>query len=544
MHRRQFLQRAAAGGAAMSSALGAVSSSPDAAARQQRRVESNAPGDDRIVERSVADLQQAMRDGGVTSRQLTQAYLRRIDAVDRQGPTLNSVIEVNPEALEIAEAMDAEQRRGAPRGPLHGIPVLIKDNIDTADRMKTTAGSLAMVDARPLRDAFIVTRLRAAGAVILGKTNLSEWANFRSSESTSGWSGRGGLTRNPYALDRNACGSSSGTAVAAAASLCAVAVGTETDGSIICPSTRNGLVGIKPTVGLVSRSGIIPISVTQDTAGPMARTVADAASLLTALAGADQRDRVTGASGRPMTRDFAMALQAQGLQGRRVGVMRNFFGFDKRVDALMEDVIVALKAADAVVVDPANLATRGQFGQAEFEVLLYEFKDGINAYLAGLGEASPMKTLGDLIAFNEAHAAEEMPFFGQELFVQAEAKGPLTDKAYLAARAKARRLSRSQGLDVLFKTRRLDAVMSPSGGPAWLTDLVNGDYGTGGSAGPAAVSGYPSITVPAGQVRGLPVGVSFTGPAWSEFELIAIAYAFEQRTKLRRPPEYRASAEI
>ncbi|MGI8672130.1 MAG: amidase family protein, partial [Luteitalea sp.] len=385
MHRRQFLQRAAAGGAGMSSALGAVSSSPDAAARQQRRAESNAPGDDRIVERSVADLQQAMRDGRVTSRQLTQAYLRRIDAVDRQGPTLNSVIEVNPEALEIAEAMDAEQRRGALRGPLHGIPVLIKDNIDTADRMKTTAGSLAMVDARPLRDAFIVTRLRAAGAVILGKTNLSEWANFRSSESTSGWSGRGGLTRNPYALDRNACGSSSGTAVAAAASLCAVAVGTETDGSIICPSTRNGLVGIKPTVGLVSRSGIIPISVTQDTAGPMARTVADAASLLTALAGADQRDRVTGASGRPMTRDFAMALQAQGLQGRRVGVMRNFFGFDKRVDALMEDVIVALKAADAVVVDPANLATRGQFGQAEFEVLLYEFKDGINAYLAGLG---------------------------------------------------------------------------------------------------------------------------------------------------------------
>lgn len=543
MQRREFLQRAALGGGAVSIASGLTPEAhADSAPGQGGQPVAPAPDD--VAERGVADLQQAMRDGRLTSRQITQAYLRRIDAIDRQGSRLNSVIEINPDALDLAEHLDAERRTGALRGPLHGIPVLIKDNIDTADRMRTTAGSLAMVDARPLRDAFIVTRLRSAGAVILGKTNLSEWANFRSSESTSGWSGRGGLTRNPYALDRNACGSSSGSAVAVAASLCAVAVGTETDGSIICPSTRNGLVGIKPTVGLVSRSGIIPISATQDTAGPMARTVADAAALLSVLAGVDAGDAATRAPAMPPLRDYALALQPRGLQGRRIGVMRNFFGFDKRVDALMEDVVVALKAADAVVVDPTPLATRGQFGDAELELMLHEFKAGINAYLAGLGAAAPMKTLGDLIAFNEAHAKEEMPYFGQELFMRAQAKGPLTDKAYLAAKARARRLSRTEGLDKVFRTHRLDAVIAPSGGPAWLTDLVNGDYGTGGSSGPAAVSGYPNITVPAGLVRGLPIGVSFIGPAWSEFELIAIAYAFEQETGLRRPPEYRASADV
>ncbi len=408
--------------------------------------------------------------------------------------------------------------------------------------MKTTAGSLALVDARPTLDAGLVVRLREAGAVLLGKTNLSEWANFRSENSTSGWSSRGGLTRNPYALDRNGCGSSTGSGVAVAASLCAIAVGTETDGSIICPSSRTGLVGIKPTVGLVSRSGIIPISATQDTAGPMARTVADAAALLDVLAGSDPRDAATKDADARRPANYAEFLKDDALVGMRIGVMRNFFGFDARVDALMEDAIKALAAGGATIVDPANLPTRGQFGAAELEILLYEFKAGINAYLASLGPSAPVKTLADLIAFNEAHAKEVMPYFGQELFVKAQAKGPLTDKAYVAAKARARRLSRAEGLDKVFALKKVDALLAPSGGPAWLTDLVNGDYGTGGSSGPAAVSGYPSITVPAGFVRGLPVGVSFIGPAWSEGKLIGIAHAYERRTKLRRAPQYLPSA--
>ncbi|BCS31249.1 amidase [Luteitalea sp. TBR-22] len=539
MDRRQFLQHTVAGTAVL--ATGSHPRAQPVLAQEPPRVTSAplAVGEE-VAERDVADLRRGLESGQLTARALTQAYLRRIDALDRQGPTLNSVIELNPDALEIAERLDIERKAGKVRGPLHGIPVLIKDNIDTADRMKTTAGSLALVDARPLADAGLVTRLREAGVVILGKTNLSEWANFRSEHSTSGWSGRGGLTRNAYALDRNACGSSSGSGTAAAASLCAVAVGTETDGSIICPSSRSGLVGIKPTVGLVSRSGIIPISATQDTAGPMARTVADAAALLQVLAGTDARDAATTAQRR--ARDYTEYLQADALQGKRIGVMRNFFGFDARVDALMEDAIKALEAAGAVIVDKANLPTRGQFGDAEYEVLLYEFKAGVNAYLATLGPSAPMKTLQDLIAFNEAHAKEEMPYFGQDIFLAAQKKGPLTDKAYLAAKARAARLSRAEGLDRVFALKKVDALLSPSGGPAWLTDLVNGDYGTGGSSGPAAVSGYPSITVPAGLVRGLPVGVSFTGPAWSEGALIAIAYAYEQRTKLRRPPQYLPNA--
>lgn len=539
MDRRQFLQHTVAGTSVL--ATGAQAHAQTPLAQEPPRVASAplAVGEE-VAERDVDDLRRALGSGELTARSLTQAYLRRIDAIDRQGPSLNSVIELNPEALDIAERLDIERKAGKVRGPLHGIPVLIKDNIDTADRMKTTAGSLALVDAKPLRDAGLVTRLREAGVVILGKTNLSEWANFRSEHSTSGWSGRGGLTRNPYALDRNGCGSSTGSGVAAAASLCAITVGTETDGSIICPSSRCGLVGIKPTVGLVSRSGIIPISSTQDTAGPMARTVADAAALLQALAGTDPRDTATKAQQR--AKDYREFLQADALQGRRIGVMRNFFGFDARVDALMEEAIKALEAAGAVIVDKANLPTRGQFGAAEYELMLFEFKAGVEAYLASLGPKAPMKTLKDLIAFNESHAKEEMPYFGQDIFIAAQAKGPLTDKAYLAAKAKAARLSRAEGLDRLLATKKVDALLSPSGGPAWLTDLVNGDYGTGGSSGPAAVSGYPSITVPAGQVRGLPVGVSFTGPAWSEGTLIGIAYAYEQRTKLRRAPQYMASA--
>jgi amidase len=539
MDRRQFLHHTVVGTTALATGASAHAQTP--MAQEPPRV-SSAPlavGDE-VAERDDDDLRRALESGQLTARALTQAYLRRIDAIDRQGPALNSVIELNPDALDIAERLDIERKAGKVRGPLHGIPVLIKDNIDTADRMKTTAGSLALVDAKPLRDAGLVTRLREAGVVILGKTNLSEWANFRSEHSTSGWSGRGGLTRNPYALDRNGCGSSTGSGVAAAASLCAIAVGTETDGSIICPSSRCGLVGIKPTVGLVSRSGIIPISSTQDTAGPMARTVADAAALLQAMAGPDPRDAATKAQQR--AKDYREFVQPGALQGKRIGIMRNFFGFDARVDALMEEAITALEGAGAVIVDKANLPTRGQFGAAEYELMLFEFKAGVEAYLASLGPKAPMKTLKDLIAFNEAHAKEEMPYFGQDIFIAAQAKGPLTDKAYLAAKAKAARLSRTEGLDKLFALKKVDAVLSPSGGPAWLTDLVNGDYGTGGSSGPAAVSGYPSITVPAGLVRGLPVGVSFTGPAWSEGTLIGIAHDYEQRTKLRRAPQYTASA--
>ena len=539
MDRRHFLQQTVMGAASLSTVTPAFGQSP-LAQEPQRISSATLTTGDEVVERSVDDLRRALETGQLTARALTQSYLRRIDAVDRQGAGVNSVIELNPDALEIAERLDIERKAGRVRGPLHGIPVLIKDNIDTADRMKTTAGSLALVDAHPLLDAGIVGRLREAGAVLLGKTNLSEWANFRSDNSTSGWSGRGGLTRNPYALDRNACGSSSGSGAAAAASLCAVAVGTETDGSIICPSSRCGLVGIKPTVGLVSRSGIIPISATQDTAGPMARTVADAATLLQVLAGPDQRDPAT--KGQTLAQDYRQYLQPDALQGKRIGVMRNFFGFDARVDALMEAAIKAIEAAGATIVDKANLPTKGQFGDAEMQILLHEFKAGVREYLTTLGPSAPMKTLADLIAFNEAHAKDELPYFGQELFIKAQAKGPLTDKVYLSAKAKAERLSRTEGLDRVFALKKVDAQLAPSGGPAWLTDLVNGDYGTGGSSGPAAVSGYTSITVPAGFVRGLPVGVSFIGPAWSEARLIGIAYAYEHATKMRRAPQFLPSA--
>lgn len=539
MHRRQFLQQSVVGGAGLAIGASARAQSPIAQPPERISSATLAVGDE-VVERGVDDLRRALESGELTTRTLAQAYLRRIDAVDRQGAALNSVIEINPDALDIAERLDIERKAGKVRGPMHGMPVLIKDNIDTADAMKTTAGSLALLDARPKADAGVVARLRAAGALVLGKTNLSEWANFRSEHSTSGWSARGGLTHNAYALDRNGCGSSTGSGVAASASLCAVAVGTETDGSIVCPSSINGLVGIKPTVGLVGRSGIIPISATQDTAGPMARTVADAAALLQVLAGPDPRDAAT--NGQKLAKDYREYLQADALQGKRIGVMRNFFGFDARVDALMEDAIKALEAGGATIVDKTDLTTRGQLWGSEFTVLLYEFKAGLQTYFGTLGPEAPMKTLADVIAFNESHAKEEMPYFGQDLFLKAQAKGPLTDKAYLSAKAKAARLSRTEGLDRIFALKKVDAVLAPSSGPAWLTDLVNGDYGAGGSSGPAAVSGYPNITVPAGFVRGLPIGVSFIGPAWSEPTLIGIAYAYEQRTKLRRPPQFLPSA--
>lgn len=485
-------------------------------------------------EASVADLRQQLANGSLTSHALTQAYLDRIAAIDKAGPALSSIIELNPDALKDADALDAERKAGKTRGPLHGIPVLLKDNID-ATPMANSAGSLALAEHRPKSDAFLVAKLREAGAVILGKTNLSEWANFRSTRATSGWSGRGGQTKNPYALDRNPCGSSAGTGTAIAANLAAVGIGTETDGSIICPSAVAGLVGIKPTVGLVSRSGIIPISVSQDTAGPMARNVADAAAVLTAIAAPDAYDPAASERKDSTPIDYTAHLKADGLKGARIGVVRKLMGYQPDTDAAMERAIAAMKAAGATVVD-AEIPTLGQWDNDEFQVLLYEFKDGLNAYLAGSG--TPHASLADLIAFNTQHAAQEMPFFAQEIFEQANAKGPLTDAAYIAARDKARRLAGPDGIDAALEKQTLDALIAPAMSPAWPTDPVNGDHFLGAGYGAAAVARYPSITVPMGDVHGLPVGVVFMGTAWSEPRLIELGYAFEQASKARKPPRF------
>lgn len=479
---------------------------------------------------SVADLQKEMAQGRRTSGELVTYFLSRIDAIDRHGPRLNSVIEINPDALEIAHRLDEERRAGRVRGPLHGIPVLIKDNIDTADEMLTTAGSLALAETRPPRDAFIVTRLREAGAVILGKTNLSEWANFRSSRSTSGWSGRGGQTRNAHAPERNPCGSSSGSGTAMAAGLASIAVGTETDGSIVCPSSVNGIVGIKPTIGLVSRSGIIPIAASQDTAGPMARSVTDAAMLLTVLAGSDRRDEATAAA-RGRTKDYADALKADGLRGARIGVARSLAGFHPAVDALFAQAIDRLRAAGAIIVDPADIELPKTLDDDELTILLYEFKDGLNRYLAD--RPSGPRTLAELIAFNEREHEREMPIFGQELFLQAQSKGPLTDAEYREAHARAGEAAR-RGIDSALRQHRLDAIIAPTTGPAWLIDPVLGDQGVaGGASQPAAIAGYPHITVPMGEVQRLPVGLSFIGTAWSEATLIRLAFGFEQSAASR-----------
>jgi len=504
-----------------------------------------AAGPFELEEATIAELRAGMESGRFTARSITDLYLARIEEIDKKGPSLNSVIEVNPEARTIADALDAERKSGKTRGPLHGIPILIKDNIATRDRMQTTAGSLALVGSVPPEDAFLVRRLREAGAVIIGKTNLSEWANFRSSRSTSGWSGRGGQTRNPYALDRNPCGSSSGSGVAASASLCAAAVGTETDGSIVCPATTNGLVGIKPTLGLVSRSGVVPIAHSQDTAGPMARTVADAAALLSALAGADPKDAATLVPRAPAAIDYGKVLDPNGLQGARIGVVRGFFGFHDKVDKLMEARLEDLKKLGAVLVDPVDFDKNKRVDDSEFEVLLYEFKADLNAYLVWLGPSAPVRSLKEIIDFNERLRDKEMPYFGQELFLQAEAKGPLTDKAYRNALAKNLRLTRTEGIDALMGKHKLDALVAPTGGPAWTTDLVNGDhYSGGGCSTPPAVSGYPHITVPAGFVFGLPIGLSFFGRAWSEPILIKLAFAFEQATKARHPPKFPPAADL
>ncbi|HPW56538.1 MAG: amidase [Thermoanaerobaculaceae bacterium] len=495
-----------------------------------------------LEEMGVAELSAGLGSGRFTAVGLAEAYLGRIEQLDGQ---LRSLIEVNPQARELAEQSDGERRAGRVRGPLHGIPVLIKDNIATADRMETTAGSLALVGQRPTHDAFVVTRLREAGAVILGKTNLSEWANFRSSQSSSGWSGRGGQCRNPYALDRSPCGSSSGTGAAISASLATLGVGTETDGSITCPSHVCGLVGIKPTVGLVSRTGIIPISWSQDTAGPMCRTVADAATLLAVLAGEDPRDPATAALLRRPPLDFTGSLDPAGLAGARLGVARkHFFGYSPEADTVIEEALGALARSGAVLVDPADIPNADDYGDEEYEVLLYEFKAGLNAYLAALPPGQGPRTLRDLIAFNQQHADTEMKYFGQEIFLLAQKKGPLSDDAYRKAREKCIKLSRRKGLDEVLDKHRLDALVAPTGGPAWTIDLVNGDHYLGSFSQPAAVAGYPHVTVPAGFAFGLPVGLSFVGRAWSEPLLIKLAFAFEQATRHRRPPRLRPTAAL
>jgi amidase len=445
---------------------------------------------------------------------------------------------MNPDALSIADALDQERKAKGPRGPMHGIPVLIKDNIDTADKMMTTAGSLALLGSKPAQDSFVAQKLRTAGAVILGKTNLSEWANIRSGHSTSGWSGRGGLTKNPYALDRNPCGSSSGTGAGISGNLCAVGIGTETDGSIVCPSSSNGLAGIKPTVGLVSRSGIIPISHTQDGAGPMCRSVRDAAILLGALTGVDARDSATAASAGRSYTDYIQFCDPNGLKGARIGVARKYFGFSDPVDALMQESLDVMKKQGATLVDPADIETLGKFDDTELLVFMYELKADLNAYLARLGPNAPVRNLKDVIDFNERNRQKEMPYFGQDLFLKAQEKGPLTDKAYLDALDKNRQLARTEGIDATMDKFHLDAIVAPTGGPAWITDLVNGDHVAGGSSNAAAVAGYPNINVTAGFISGLPVGISFFGRAWSEPALIRLAYAFEQSTKARQAPRF------
>lgn len=541
MNRRLFLRTGALAGAAVSTLTLAACSTAPSSAPAQAGPAAAGPGSPpetfALLEATVADLQQHMQSGKYTARALCELYLKRIAEVNAQGPTLRAVLETNPDALKLAETLDAERKAGKVRGPLHGIPVLLKDNIDTGDQQQTTAGSLALAGHKAAQDAFIVKQLRAAGAIVLGKTNLSEWANFRSSRSTSGWSSRGGQTKNPYVLDRTPSGSSAGSGAAAAASLCAVAIGTETDGSVVSPSSVNGLVGLKPTVGLLSRTGIIPISATQDTAGPMARTVRDAALLLAALTGEDPADAATKGSAAHAQADYTKFLDTAALKGKRLGVEKSHLTGTSPAIALMQQAVAALKAQGATVVEIEVAKPVGALGDAEYQVLLYEFKDGLNAYLAKAGATA--KTLADVIAFNTQHAAQAMPFFQQETLEAAQKTDGLASAKYRAA------LARSQGgarkiVDNLLQANKLDAIVGITTGPAGCIDLVNGDYSSGlDFSSPAAMSGYPHLTVPMGQAHGLPVGLSFMGPAWAEGPLLGLGYAYEQATKLRRAPELR-----
>ena len=536
MNRRAFLRTTAAGGAGLTANLACAppAAEPPPGAGAQGEIP---PFE--LDEITADDLQGMMESGEHTARSITEAYLGRIDAMDRQGPELRSMIEINPDALEIADELDAERQANGPRGPLHGIPVALKDNLDTHDRMTTTAGSLALEGSIPERDSFVAERLRAAGAIILGKLNMSEWAYFRGERATSGWSARGGQCKNPYALDRNPCGSSSGSGTAASANLCALTVGTETGGSIMCPSSSNGIVGIKPTVGLWSRSGIIPISHSQDTAGPMTRTVRDAAILLGGAVGVDPRDEATSRSEGNFHTDYAQFCDPAGLRGARIGVARSFTGFDPRVTALFENAIQAMGDAGAVIVDPANLPEAAWNDELPLLLLEYEFKTDLNAYLATLGPDVRVKTLADIIEFNEQNAELEMPHFGQQRMIASEARGPLTDEAYRNAKRTIQRANREDGIDALMDEHQLDAIVAPTRDLPWVTDHIKGDRLDGGSsAGPAAIAGYPDVSVPMGFVSGLPAGVSFFGRAWSEPVLIRIAYAYEQATQERRAPTF------
>ncbi|MEM1249743.1 MAG: amidase [Acidobacteriota bacterium] len=525
--RRGFLGSAAALGA-----LATTSSTPSSAQ----------PAEELDVrEKSFTDLQSMMSSGAATSETIVGVYLERIELLDRGSRGLRSVIETNPEAIDVARELDRERAAQGPRSPLHGIPILLKDNIDTADRMTTTAGSLALEGSVAPQDSTVAARLRSAGAVLLGKANLSEWANFRSEGSSSGWSGRGGQCRNPYVLDRNPCGSSSGSGAATSANLTAAAIGTETNGSIVCPSSACGLVGIKPTVGLVSRAGIIPISVAQDTAGPMTRTVADAAALLTVLAGSDPRDPAS--EQRQPAADYSESLDKGSLEGRRIALMGGSRGRNRHVDAMLDETLEVLEKAGATLVD-AEIEFDRQMNRNSYQAMLYEFKEGLRQYFATLGPNAPVKTLADVIAFNEANAGRELPYFDQSIMLAAEEKGPLTDSEYREAREQATQAAR-KGIDDAFEKYELDAILGPTGGPAWVTDLVGGDHFTGvGSSSPAAISGYPNITVPGGHAFGLPMGVSFFGQAWTEPQLIAIAYAFESLTRKRREPQRLASLDL